>query len=184
MFCGIDEAGRGCIAGPLVVAGVVLKSSILGLNDSKKLSKKKREELFAEIIKHSDYHIVSFSAKKVDELGISKCLHLAIKEIISVIKADKYLMDGNSNFHNPGVKTEVKADAKYMEVSAASILAKVTKDRSLIQEGEKYPDFSFSSHQGYGTKKHIQEIKEFGYTPLHRQTFRIKTLETPSLFGD
>lgn len=182
MFCGIDEAGRGCIAGPMVIAGAVLTTEIKDLNDSKKLSKKKREELFEKIINNSHYHIVVFSANDVDEFGISKCLENGIREIRENIQADEFLMDGNSNFRNEGVKTEVKADAKYPEVSAASILAKVTKDRSLVKDGANYPNFSFSSHQGYGTKKHIAEIKKFGLTPLHRKSFKIKSLEQPTLF--
>ncbi len=181
-LCGIDEAGRGCIAGPLVIAGVVLRNSVEGLNDSKKLSAKKREELFEEIVKNSSYEIVVFSNTEVDELGISKCLSRGIAKITGSIDAEKYLMDGNSTFGNDGVETEVKADAKYKEVSAASILAKVTKDKILIKEGEKFPEFSFSSHQGYGTKKHIEEIEKYGLSPLHRKTFKIKSLTQPTLF--
>ena len=182
ILCGIDEAGRGCVAGDLVIAGAVLHKEIEELNDSKKLTKKKREELFEIIIKNADYKIVSFSALEVDELGISQCLHLGIKTIKKSVKADEYLMDGNSTFKNEGVKTEVKADAKYPEVSAASILAKVTKDRNLIKLGAEFPNFSFSSHQGYGTKKHIEEIQKYGLTPLHRKSFKIKSIEQPTLF--
>lgn len=181
ILCGMDEAGRGCIAGPLVIAGVVLKNSVEGLNDSKKLTGKKREELFEKIIENSSYEIVLFSNEEVDEIGISGCLKNGIKKIKEGIEAETYLMDGNCTFGNDGVETEVKADAKYQEVSAASILAKVTKDRDLVKNGGAYPMFSFASHQGYGTKKHIEEIKAHGLTPLHRKSFKIKSIEQPTL---
>ncbi|MCV6607840.1 MAG: ribonuclease HII [Campylobacterales bacterium] len=181
-LCGMDEAGRGCIAGPLVIAGVILEKEIEGLNDSKKLTPKKREELYQKILEGSKYLIVVFSSGEVDEYGLSKCLGKGIKEIRETLQADRYLMDGNTNFGNDGVDTEVKADSKYQEVSAASILAKVTKDKTLVKDGEKYPEFTFASHQGYGTKNHIEEISKHGLTPLHRKSFKIKSIDNPSLF--
>ena len=180
-LCGIDEAGRGCIAGDLVVAGCVLHSDIKGLNDSKKITEKKRELLYEEIIKNSTYHIVTFSPLEVDENGISFCISSALKEIMQTIKCDEFLFDGNSSFGIKDLPTIIKADAKVLEVGAASILAKVTHDRNIIRDAKKYPIYEFEKHKGYGTKKHIEFIKEFGYCPIHRKSYKIKALE-PTLF--
>jgi len=181
-LCGIDEAGRGPCAGDLVMAGCILHSDIKGLNDSKKLSEKKREELFELIISNSTYHIVKFSAQNIDEYGISKCLSSGLKEILKSLDANKYLFDGNSTFGVDGLETMIKADGKIPEVSAASIIAKVTHDRDILKEAEKYPQWQFESHKGYGTKKHIELIKKYGYSPIHRRSYKIKELREPSLF--
>ena len=180
-LCGIDEAGRGCIAGDLVIAGCILHSTIDGLNDSKKLTEKKREMLYEEIVKNSTYHIVKFSSQQVDEDGLSSCISKGLKEIIQTIKSDRYLFDGNSSFGIEDLPTMVKADAKILEVGAASILAKVTHDRNILKDAKKYPLYEFEKHKGYGTKKHIEFIKEFGYCPIHRKSYKIKALE-PTLF--
>jgi len=176
-LCGIDEAGRGCIAGDLVIAGCVLHSTIDGLNDSKKLTEKKREILYAKIIENSTYHIVKFSPQEVDEDGLSYCISKGLKEIIDTIKCDNYLFDGNSSFGIKNLPTMVKADAKILEVGAASILAKVTHDRNIIEASKKYPLYAFEKHKGYGTKKHIELIKEHGYCDIHRKSYKIKALE-------
>jgi ribonuclease HII len=176
-LCGIDEAGRGPIAGPLVIAGVILKNSIDGLNDSKKLTEKKREELFELIIKNSNYHIVAFSAKEVDELGISKCLKAGLQEIMSNMKTDNFLFDGNSTFGVQNLTTMIKADTKIAQVSAASILAKVTRDRQMIEFSKEYPLYKFEKHKGYGTALHVSLIKEHGYCDIHRKSFKLKALE-------
>ena len=130
-LCGIDEAGRGPLAGSLVMAGVVLTGKVEGLMDSKKLTEKKREALYPLIIENSAYHIVSFSAQEVDELGISKCLHNGLQSIQKHLTEVEYLFDGNSTFGVDNITTMVKADDKIPEVSAASILAKVTRDREI-----------------------------------------------------
>jgi len=182
MLCGIDEAGRGCLAGPLVIAGVVLTAPVLGLADSKKLTATKREALFEPIRLHSRHHIALFPAEEIDARGLSACLKRGIEAIVEAVEAQRYLMDGNSSFGVAGVETMIKADASVLEVSAASILAKVTKDRVLAEAGAAFPQFDFAGHQGYGTKKHIGEIRAYGYTPLHRKSFRVKTLEQPTLF--
>jgi len=130
-LCGIDEAGRGPLAGSLVVAGVALTQQIDGLTDSKKLSQKRREILYPQIIDNSIYHIVIFSAKSVDEIGLSKCISIALLEIKSVMSGYRYLFDGNSSFGVDGIDTMIKADTQIDEVSAASILAKVTHDREM-----------------------------------------------------
>ncbi|MDX1295487.1 MAG: ribonuclease HII [Sulfurimonadaceae bacterium] len=180
-LCGIDEAGRGPIAGPLVMAGAIINEPIEGLNDSKKLTEKRRESLFDEIVEKTTHHIVRFSAADIDEYGISKCLSMGLESIKEHIDSDDFLFDGNSTFGVSGLRTMVKADAEIPEVSAASILAKVTRDREMVEMGEKYPDYGFEGHKGYGSKAHIEAIKQHGYCEIHRKTFRLKALE-PTLF--
>ncbi len=176
-LCGIDEAGRGPIAGPLSVAGVLFKSEVKELNDSKKLSEKKREELFEIIKKNSYYHIVLTDAKIIDKKGLSACLKASIKEIMENIDAQSYLMDGNTAFGISNLTFKIKADATVPEVSAASILAKVTRDRLMCKIASSYPEYSFEKHKGYGTKAHIEAIKKHGYCDIHRRTFKLKALE-------
>ncbi|OCL85767.1 Ribonuclease HII [Aliarcobacter thereius] len=177
-LCGIDEAGRGPLAGPLVVAGVILIENIDGLNDSKVLSEKKREKLFDEIKEKSKYHIVFKSAKQIDEFGISYCLKSSIEEIIENLEefTNAFLMDGNTNFGIQNLQKEIKADAKYPCVSAASILAKVSRDRFMSEISSKYPNYNFDKHKGYGTKAHIETIREFGRSEIHRFSFKLKAL--------
>ncbi len=176
-LCGIDEAGRGPLAGSLVVAGVVLLEQIDGLSDSKKLSEAKREEIYEQIIKSSRYHIVKFSAKEVDELGISECMHQALTSIIDEMGECDYLFDGNSSFGVIGLRTMIKADTKVPQVSAASILAKVTHDREINQIAKDYPQYGFQRHKGYGTKAHIEAIKKYGRCEHHRYSFKIKGID-------
>jgi ribonuclease HII len=178
-LCGIDEAGRGPLAGPLVVAGVILIEDIVGLNDSKVLSEKKRELLFNEIIEKSKYHIVFKSAKEIDDFGISSCLKSSILEIIENLKefSDYFLMDGNTNFGIKILQKEIKADAKYAQVSAASILAKVSRDRFMVEISKDFKEFDFEKHKGYGTKAHIEAIKKFGRSPIHRTSYKIKGID-------
>lgn len=181
-LCGIDEAGRGPIAGSLVMAGVVLTGSVEGLMDSKKLTEKKREALFGEIIQNSRYHIVTFSAADVDELGISKCLQQGLQSIQKHLCECDYLFDGNSTFGVNNITTMVKADDKVEEVSAASILAKVTRDREMLEFAEKYPEYGFEKHKGYGTQAHIEALEKYDRCEIHRKTFRVKVLDEPTLF--
>lgn len=180
-LCGIDEAGRGPLAGPLTIAGVILNQPIEGLNDSKKLTEKKREALFEIIIQNSDYHIARFSAAQIDELGLSACLAAGLQEIMSALGEADYLYDGNSKFGVSGLRTMVKADATIPEVSAASILAKVTRDREMIELASRYPQYGFEGHKGYGSAAHIEAIRRYGHCEIHRKTFKLKTLQ-PSLF--
>jgi len=176
-LCGIDEAGRGPIAGSLVIAGVILNKPIEGLNDSKVLSEKKREKLFPIILENSTYHIVEFSAAQVDNMGISKCINEGLKSILKHLESEDFLFDGNSTFGVSGLRTMIKADAKIPEVSAASVLAKVTHDREMIQFAKEFPEYGFDKHKGYGTKAHIQAIKTYGYCEVHRRSFKVKALE-------
>ncbi|MEA2050056.1 MAG: ribonuclease HII, partial [Campylobacterota bacterium] len=171
-----DEAGRGPFAGPLVVAGVVLKKDISELNDSKKLTEKKREILYDIIIENSKYHIVFVDNHKIDQLGLSLCLKNSIIEIMENIDCSNYLMDGNTTFGIKNLDSLVKADAKIKEVSAASILAKVSRDRYMHKISSLYPNYHFEKHKGYGTKLHIEAIKKYGYSDLHRRSFKIKSL--------
>jgi ribonuclease HII len=176
-LCGIDEAGRGPMAGSLVMAGVVLKKPVKGLMDSKKLTEKKREALYPLIIENSEYHIVSFCAREVDELGISKCLHNGLKSIQKHLPNVDYLFDGNSTFGVGNITTMIKADDKIEEVSAASILAKVTRDREIVKMSECYPEYGFEKHKGYGTKAHMEALVKHGRCEIHRKTFRVKGLD-------
>ena len=176
-LCGIDEAGRGPIAGALVMAGCILNSPVEGLNDSKKLTEKKRETLFDKICQNATFHLVSFSAADIDEWGISHCLKSGLEEILLHIKADRYLFDGNTAFGVTNLETMIKADATVPEVSAASILAKVTRDREMIELSKIYPNYEFERHKGYGTALHVSKIKEHGYCDIHRKNFRLKALE-------
>ncbi len=173
-FCGIDEAGRGPIAGPLLFAAVILKRPIDGLNDSKKLSEKRRELLFEEIKRSAHYFIYQVDAAKIDTIGLS----CAIQESLLAIKAHcgkrEYLFDGKVTFGVSGLHTMVKADGKVANVSAASILAKVTRDKLMVEYAKIYPEYGFEKHKGYGTKQHLEAIAKYGYTPIHRRSFKIK----------
>jgi ribonuclease HII len=189
-ICGIDEAGRGPIAGPLVVAGCVfemengkwkMENYLEALNDSKKLSAKKREELFEIIKKTCKYHIVFVDNKTIDEKGLSYAINYALNEIKNTLKADKYLFDGNSNFGVEGIQTVIKGDSKIKQISAASILAKVSRDKYMLEIADKYPMYSFKKHKGYITKAHIEEIKKNGFSDIHRKSYKLKALE-PTLF--
>jgi len=176
-LCGIDEAGRGPLAGSLVIAGVVLHAPVEGLMDSKKLTEAKRERLYPLILENSRYHIVSFSAAQIDQWGISQCMTQGLAEIKQQIEACDYLFDGNSSFGVEGIRTMVKADTQIPEVSAASILAKVTHDREMYLFDQQYPYYGFAKHKGYGTKSHREALKKYGRCEHHRQSFRVKYLE-------
>lgn len=177
MLCGIDEAGRGPLAGPLMVAGVILTQPIVGLNDSKKLSEKKRDELYLQIKSSALFHVVSFTATQIDEVGLSLLMTRALKEIMQTLSASRYLFDGNSAFGVENLETLIKADATIESVKAASIMAKVTHDTVMYELDTLYPQYGFKNHKGYGTKAHIQAIKTCGYSPVHRQSYKVKALE-------
>jgi len=182
LLCGIDEAGRGPLAGSLVIAGVVLKNPVEGLMDSKKLTEKKREALYPLVLENAAYHIVTFSAQEVDAMGISKCLQQGLQSIQQHLPEVEYLFDGNSSFGVENITTMIKADSKVAEVSAASILAKVTHDREMIEMAKKYPEYGFEKHKGYGTKAHIEALLKHDRCEVHRKTFRVKGLDEPLLF--
>ncbi len=181
-LCGIDEAGRGPLAGPLVMAGVILYEPIEGLADSKRLTEKRRAELFETITKDAAYHMVSFDAETIDKIGITSCLVKGLKEIMGTLRCERYLFDGNTAFGISRLECKIKADIEIAEVSAASILAKVTRDNIMTELAKKYPEYGFEKHKGYGTKEHLEAIRIHGYSPLHRKSFRIKSLQQPALF--
>lgn len=182
IICGVDEAGRGPLAGPVYAAAVVLEKgqTIEGVNDSKKLSEKKRELLFDKIINEcKDYSIGTASEKEIDELNILQATFLAMKRAVDglSVKPDCALVDGNqiSNL-DCDVTTVVKGDAKSESIAAASILAKVSRDRYMLEIAEKYPQYGFEKHKGYGTKLHYEMIEKYGICDIHRKTFLKKVL--------
>lgn len=177
LVCGVDEAGRGPLAGPVYAAAVILKEdeNIEGINDSKKLSAKKREELFDVITnKVLCYSIAFVGEKTIDEINILKATHLAMKQAVEnlEIKPDIVLIDGNSAPSlNVKTKTIVKGDAKSASIAAASILAKVARDKFMLKMAEVYPNYNFEKHKGYGTKLHRENILKYGPCEIHRKTF-------------
>ncbi len=182
IICGVDEAGRGPLAGPVYAAAVVLEKgqTIEGVNDSKKLSEKKRELLFDKIINEcKDYSIGMASEKEIDELNILQATFLAMKRAVDglSVKPDCALVDGNQIPNlDCDVTTVVKGDAKSESIAAASILAKVSRDRYMLEMAEKYPQFGFEKHKGYGTKLHYEMIEKYGICDIHRKTFLKKVL--------
>ena len=177
MLCGIDEAGRGALAGPLVVAGVVLHRKIDGLADSKKLTEAKREALYATIVAASDYEIVFTDNRRIDEIGLSRAMAESIERILEKLEPQIAIMDGNTNFGILGVQAVVKADSKVAEVSAASILAKVSRDRYMTQVDADYPQYGFRNHKGYGTAAHLERIEQYGRCELHRYSFHVRQID-------
>lgn len=181
-IAGVDEAGRGPLAGPVYAAAVILKpgARIDGINDSKKLSEKKREELYDVIIENSiAYAVYSVDEKTIDEVNILNATHMAMNGAVNSlsVRPDFVLIDGNSikNMTLPH-ETIVKGDAKSISIAAASILAKVSRDRYIIQMAEKYPEYGFEKHKGYGTKAHTEAILKYGPCEIHRKTFLKKLL--------
>ncbi|AJA54125.1 ribonuclease HII [Campylobacter jejuni] len=171
---GIDEAGRGALAGPMMMAACKLNKKLDGLCDSKKLSEKKREELYEIIIKNSNYLILAFSSEQIDALGLSTCLKTGLKLIKKHFKAENnFLYDGNTNLGINGIKTQIKADTSILQVSAASILAKVSKDRVMNFLAKDFPCYEFEKNKAYGTKAHKEVIAKFGICKLHRKSFKL-----------
>lgn len=177
IICGCDEAGRGPLAGPVVAAAVVLPIGLVieGLNDSKKLTEKKREALF-EIIKKEAiaYSIASATVEEIEDINILNASMLAMKRAVEglSVNADLALIDGNivRGFDIPAIPI-IKGDAISPSIAAASILAKVTRDRLLVEYDAQYPDYGFAKHKGYSTKLHMDKIRELGPLPIHRRSF-------------
>ena len=182
VVCGVDEAGRGPLCGPVCAAAVILPMDceIEGINDSKKLSEKKREAIF-EVIKEKAvaYSVCMVDAKTIDEINILQATFKAMRQAVESlsVKPDIALIDGNGK---PGLSIEertiVKGDAKSISIAAASILAKVSRDRYMREVDEKYPEYQFAKHKGYGTKLHYEMIAEHGICEEHRRTFLKKIL--------
>lgn len=176
--CGVDEAGRGPLAGPVCAAAVILDpdAPIEGINDSKKLSEKKREALYDVIIEKAVAYGIAFATvEEIEEHNILNATYLAMNRAIERLKtaADFALIDGNRI--PTGIKvdceTVVKGDAKSMSIAAASILAKVTRDRLLLEYDKKYPEYNFAKHKGYGTAEHMEAIRKYGISEVHRPSF-------------
>lgn len=185
-ICGIDEAGRGCVAGSLFVCGVVLESpnqSLLErIKDSKKLSQSVRDSLSVEIQSCARFHIVQKTSKQIDTKGLSACIKESLLEILSSLNAPLYVFDGNCAFGIPHLKTLIKGDSKLHTISAASILAKSAKDSEMLALDKEFPQYDFAHNKGYGTKAHLESIQKYGFCAVHRQSYHLKSLLTPSLF--
>ena len=180
--CGVDEAGRGPLAGPVFAAAVILPDGLenIGLNDSKKLTEKKRDALFDIITEKAvAWCVASADEKEIDELNILNATFLAMKRAVDglAVRPDLALIDGN---RRPGTgireETIVKGDAKSISIAAASILAKVSRDRYMLELDKKYPGYCFAKHKGYPTALHYEMIKKYGVSPVHRLSF-LKTLD-------
>lgn len=175
--CGIDEAGRGPLAGPVYAAAVILPVGcvIEEADDSKKLSEKKRDVLFDKIINESlSYGVGTAGVEEIDEINILQATFLAMRRAVDnlSVKPDIALIDGNKK---PGLDIEqwdiVKGDSKSASIAAASIIAKVSRDRYMLEMSEKYPQYHFEKHKGYPTKLHYEMIEKYGVSPIHRKTF-------------
>lgn len=182
-ICGVDEAGRGPLAGPVCAAAVILPDNMIidGVNDSKKLTEKKREMLF-DVIKESAlaYSIAFATVGEIEEMNILNATMLAMKRAVEglEVKADYAIIDGNK-LPPLDIPCEciVKGDAKSMSIAAASILAKVSRDRLCYEYAEKYPEYGFDKHKGYGTKLHTEAILKYGPCEIHRMSFLKKILK-------
>ena len=176
-ICGVDEAGRGPLAGPVCAAAVILPMDIdiPGLNDSKKLTDKKRRELFPIICEKAIAYGIAFADHgEIDEINILQATYLAMERALLqlTVKPDVVLIDGNraKDFGIP-VQTVVHGDSLSTNIAAASILAKVTRDNVMLEMAERYPQYKFEVHKGYGTKAHYEAITQYGPCPIHRMTF-------------
>lgn len=182
MIAGVDEAGRGPLAGPVFAAAVILKDGAVidGINDSKKLTEKKREALY-DIIKENAvaYAVYAVDEQAIDRINILNATHLAMNRAVESLskRADYVLIDGNSikGMETPH-ETIVKGDSKSISIAAASILAKVSRDRFIVKMAEQYPEYGFEKHKGYGTRAHTDAILKYGPSPIHRKTFLKKLL--------
>lgn len=178
LICGIDEAGRGPLAGPVVVGAVIMPktSFIEGVNDSKKISEKKREKLYELITQEAiSYGVGIVDQKTIDEINILNATKLGVKRALEALnpKPEIIMVDALNNMDTLGIPyiSVIKGDAKNYCIAAASIIAKVTRDRIMREWDEIYPDYGFAKHKGYGTAEHIKVIKEKGPCMLHRETF-------------
>lgn len=179
LIAGVDEAGRGPLIGSVVAAAVILdpQNPIVGLNDSKKLSEKKREQLFVEIQQKAlAWSIAEASHDEIDELNILNATLLAMQRAVDGLKItpNKVLIDGNKIPKTMTIECEavVGGDALHAEISAASILAKVTRDRQLLALDKQYPNYGFAQHKGYPTKAHLQAIEQYGVLAEHRRSYK------------
>ena len=188
IVAGCDEAGRGPIAGPVVAAAVIFdkKKTHPKINDSKKLNEKTRDELYNWIVQNCiSYGVGIIDHQEIDKINILQASLKAMKIAASQLdpQPDLILIDGNKTFNSEiPTKPIVKGDAKSFSIAAASIIAKVTRDEMMKQASENHPEYSWYSNKGYPTKKHIEAVKAFGISPLHRKTFLKKILDQTNLF--
>lgn len=177
VICGVDEAGRGCLCGPVYAAAVILPENYFhpDLNDSKKLSPKKRELLFDDIVKNAvSYGIASASVEEIEQINILNAAMLAMRRAVSMLDTtvDIALVDGNiARGFECDTRTVVKGDSLSPSIAAASILAKVSRDRYITEISPKYPEYAFEKHKGYATREHIAAIREHGPCEIHRPSF-------------
>ncbi len=170
---GIDEAGRGAWAGPLVVAGVLLRFSVNGLNDSKALSAARRRQLAAEISQSAKVHTVALSNRYIDSKGLTAAMRAAVRKIINVLPATSYLVDGRQTFSGDlRVRAIIDGDAKLPSIMAASIMAKTHRDNLMLKYHRLYPIYGFDRHKGYGTALHRRQLNRYGVSPIHRLSFK------------
>lgn len=191
VICGVDEAGRGPLAGPVFAAAVVLhKGQIIeGANDSKKLSEKKREELFDVICEQAaDYCIASVDEGTIDKINILQATYIAMSKAVSglKLKPDMCFIDGNRKPPQIEIpcQTIIKGDGLSASIACASILAKVSRDRFMLEIDARYPQYNFAKHKGYGTKLHIDMLRRYGASPIHRRSFLKKIDGIPEYEGD
>ena len=177
VICGVDEAGRGPLAGPVCAAAVILPDGLLlpGLDDSKKVPAKRREALYDEIVSQAvAWSVAVATEQEIDEINILQATFLAMRRALDglTVRPELALVDGNraADFGLP-VQTIVGGDGKSANIAAASILAKVTRDRYMIEQDARYPEYGFAVHKGYGTRRHYDALREFGPCPIHRQSF-------------
>lgn len=177
LLCGVDEAGRGPLAGPVCAAAVILPRglAIVDLNDSKKLTEKKREALYRVICEKAlSFGIAFASVEEIEEFNILNATFLAMNRALAQLdrRPELALIDGN---RNTGIQTPsrcvVKGDARCADIAAASILAKVTRDRYMLEMAEQYPEYHFEQHKGYGTRLHYEALRKYGPSPIHRMSF-------------
>ena len=176
MVAGIDEAGRGPLAGPVVAAAVIVRDTgfVERIDDSKKLTAKKRERAYIDIINRCDVGIGLADVSEIDHMNILNATLMAMKRAVSELKTepDYLLIDGRMNIPIPQKRTYlISGESKSVSIAAASIIAKVFRDKIMMEEDRKYPRYGFCRHKGYGTREHIAAIRELGFSPIHRRTF-------------
>lgn len=183
LLCGVDEAGRGPLAGPVVAAAVIFSDDVYieGVFDSKRLTHRQREALYDEIVEHAgSFGVGIIESPEIDEVNILEATRRAMNRAIEKLKIKPALIAADGNFYSSSLATVenfIKGDSRSFSIAAASIVAKVTRDRIMAQYEKDYPHFSFSAHKGYGTKKHLDEILEHGYTAIHRRSFKVKKFQ-------
>ena len=178
VICGIDEAGRGSLAGSLFICGVLSNENLKidSLKDSKKLSKAKREEIYRKALElNISYFVVKCNSYSVDYYGISKCMKYALNKICLNLQAKHYILDGNTNFGLKNINCMIKGDDKIPEISLSSVIAKHFKDKECEILHKLYPKYNINKNKGYGTSYHIKAIMQYGLSPIHRKSFKLKS---------